>query len=69
MKVDIYNTDKKYNIIYADPPWRYRDVHTLHKIRGGVEKHYKTMHIKEIQERIREKNGVEQVIIVNYQRL
>ena len=25
--------------------------------------------IKEIQERIREKNGVEQVIIVNYQRL
>jgi N6-adenosine-specific RNA methylase IME4 len=25
MKVDIYNTDKKYNIIYADPPWSYRD--------------------------------------------
>ena len=25
MKVDIYNTDKKYNIIYADPPWNYRD--------------------------------------------
>lgn len=23
MKVDIYNTDKKYNIIYADPPWFY----------------------------------------------
>lgn len=23
MVVDIYNTDKKYNIIYADPPWRY----------------------------------------------
>ena len=23
MKVDIYNTDKKYNIIYADPPWHY----------------------------------------------
>ena len=22
MKVDIYNTDKKYNIIYADPPWK-----------------------------------------------
>ena len=49
MKVDIYNTDKKYNIIYADPPWRYRDVHTWHKMRGGVEKHYKTMHIKEIE--------------------
>ena len=24
MKVDIYNTNKKYNIIYADPPWHYR---------------------------------------------
>lgn len=23
MKVDIYNTNKKYNIIYADPPWYY----------------------------------------------
>lgn len=23
MKIDIYNTDKKYNIIYADPPWSY----------------------------------------------
>ena len=25
MKVDIYNTNKKYNIIYADPAWSYRD--------------------------------------------
>lgn len=23
MKVDIFNTDKKYNIIYADPPWKF----------------------------------------------
>ena len=23
MKVDIYNTSKKYNIIYADPAWKY----------------------------------------------
>lgn len=23
MKIDIYNTDKKYNIIYADPAWKY----------------------------------------------
>ena len=26
MRVDIFNTDKKYNIIYADPPWRYQDI-------------------------------------------
>lgn len=25
MKVDIYNTEKKYDIIYADPPWAYHD--------------------------------------------
>lgn len=25
MYVDIYNTDKKYNIIYADPPWNYKN--------------------------------------------
>ena len=24
MKVDIFNTDKKYSIIYADPPWKYK---------------------------------------------
>lgn len=24
MKVDIFNTDKKYQVIYADPPWRYK---------------------------------------------
>lgn len=23
--IDIFNTDKKFNIIYADPPWSYRD--------------------------------------------
>ena len=22
--VDIFITDKKYNVIYADPPWAYR---------------------------------------------
>lgn len=25
MKVDIFKTDKKYSIIYADPAWSYRD--------------------------------------------
>lgn len=48
--VDIYNTDKKYNIIYADPPWSYGDVHTWHKMGGGVVRHYKTMKIKDIED-------------------
>lgn len=24
MKIDIFNTSNKYNIIYADPPWTYK---------------------------------------------
>lgn len=32
MYVDIYNTNKKYSIIYADPPWNYGDVHKWHKM-------------------------------------
>ena len=45
MKVDIFNTDKKYNIIYADPPWRYND----RGVPGGAERHYQTMTIDDIQ--------------------
>lgn len=44
MKVDIFNTDKKYNIIYADPPWRYQDK----KCNGACSFHYDTMNIKDI---------------------
>lgn len=44
MKVDIYNTDKKYNIIYADPPWSYQDK----KCNGNCENHYSTMKIEDI---------------------
>ena len=44
MTIDIFNTDKKYNIIYADPPWSYKDK----KCNGACEFHYKTMNIKDI---------------------
>lgn len=53
MKVDIFNTDKKYNIIYADPPWQYGDKRTGKgknnpRGAGGAEKHYSTMPTIEI---------------------
>lgn len=41
---DIFNTNKKYNIIYADPPWSYKDK----KCNGNCESHYKTMNIEDI---------------------
>ena len=46
MKVDIYNTDKKYNIIYADPPWSYKDK-ALSGNRGACCK-YNVMKIEDI---------------------
>ena len=36
---------KKYNIIYADPPWRYEN---KRKGRGGAENHYPTMKLEDI---------------------
>lgn len=45
MVVDINNTENKYNIIYADPPWHYN---TWRDGMGTAEKHYKTMKVEEI---------------------
>lgn len=50
MKVDIFNTDKKYNIIYADPPWAYNTrKNTGTKFGGGAMGHYPTMAMGEIE--------------------
>ena len=45
--VDIYNTDKKYRVIYADPPWSYNDKLDITN-GGGAEKHYPTMPLEDI---------------------
>lgn len=36
---------KKYSVIYADPPWRYK----MYKGNGKIEKHYPTMELDEIK--------------------
>jgi len=42
--------NKKYNIIYADPPWSYRDKRDKHpRLCGGASAHYNTMTIEEIK--------------------
>ena len=56
-KVDIFNTDKKYNIIYADPPWSYGSrVYTAKIVNGkkgafySLENyHYKPMSLVDIK--------------------
>ena len=64
MVVDIYNTDKKYNIIYADPPWEYKVWSKATGLGRSAESHYKTMTKKDIQnmsdviEKISERDAV-----------
>jgi N6-adenosine-specific RNA methylase IME4 len=44
MEINIFDTNKKYNIIYADPPWRYKD----RNCNGACEQHYETMKLEDI---------------------
>lgn len=44
MKVDIYTTSNKYDIIYADPPWSYKDS----GCQGAAAKQYNTMTQEEL---------------------
>lgn len=45
--VDIFNTDKKYRVIYADPPWKYNDKQDIAAL-GGAVKHYPVMALEDI---------------------
>jgi len=50
MKERLIDMNKKYNIIYADPPWSYRDKRDKHpRLCGGASAHYNTMTIEEIK--------------------
>lgn len=48
MQVDIFDTQKKYQIIYADPPWEYKQTGSKTKSRGMAKQHYNTMSTKDI---------------------
>ena len=46
--VDIYVTQKKYNIIYADPPWEYNKRKNKNtRFGGGAGGHYESSRDKE----------------------
>ena len=40
--------DRRYSVIYADPPWSYRQCGATDKSRGNAVKHYQTMTTAEI---------------------
>ena len=48
MKIDIFNTDKKYSVIYADPPWEYKQSGSIKNSRGMAKQHYQTMSTQDI---------------------
>jgi N6-adenosine-specific RNA methylase IME4 len=48
-KVDIYNTNEKFRVIYADPAWSYNDKQNTPQL-GGAAKHYDTMSISQLCE-------------------
>ncbi len=56
MKVDIYNTEKKYDIIYADPPWQQSKggKKSVRANSSGKPLDYKTITLEEIKEHIRQ---------------
>ncbi len=63
MITDIYSTDKKYGIIYADPPWFYNPRNNCGtRFGGGASGHYSLMSNEQIAklpiERISNKNSV-----------
>ena len=49
MKVDIFNTSNKYQIIYADPPWSYKNWSGKGKEKKTAENHYNCMKKEDIQ--------------------
>lgn len=49
MYVNIFETEKKYNIIYADPPWRYEVWSRDTGLGRSAENHYPTMILNDIE--------------------
>ena len=47
--IDIFTTEKKYNIIYADPPWSYKTWSGKGKEKKSAENHYQCMKKEDIQ--------------------
>ena len=43
MKIDIFNTDKKYSLVLADPPWKLDNVKTGGSMKSGAAAKYRTM--------------------------
>ena len=60
MKVDIYNTDKQYRVIYADPPWKQSKggKKAVRKNSSGKPLDYPVCSMEEIKEHLRQADSL-----------
>ena len=60
MVVDIFNTDKKYNIIYADPPWKQSrgGKKNVRPNSSGKELPYLTISLEEIENHLKQSTSL-----------
>lgn len=49
MKIDIFSTNKKYQVIYADPPWSFNSKKTGGSMKSGALAQYDTMSIENLK--------------------
>ena len=56
MKIDIYNTEKKYDVIMADPPWKQKKggSKAVRPNSSGKELEYPTLSLEDIKKQIRQ---------------
>ena len=56
MKIDIFNTDKKYSIIYSDPPWKQSKggKKAVRKNSSGTSLDYQTISLDEIKQHLQQ---------------
>ena len=50
MFVDIFNTNKKYQVIYADPPWQYNNKRTGGSMNSGSASKYPVLSLEKLAE-------------------
>lgn len=49
MKVDIFNTDKKFNVIYADPAWQFNSKKSGGSMKSGASQKYTVTSIEDMK--------------------
>ncbi len=60
MKIDIYETDKRYSVLYVDPPWKQRrgGRKSVRPNSSGKELDYQTIGMDEIKEHLRQASSL-----------